>query len=445
MYLGGLDASTALDYANSLRIMTDVSNRTTFVTLYQAGEGIYKLFDKVLVIDSGKMMYQGPAAEAKEYFQNLGYHCPERQTTADFLTSIGDPNERQFSSGVEVASVPKTADELEAAFRKSDIYQQQMRDIENYEHQLQRSNTGAERFQGAVGAYKSKHVSGHSSYTVPFHKQVWACTLREFWLLWGDKTTLYTKIFIIISNGLIVGSLFYGESLDTSGAFSRGGAIFFSVLFIGWLQLTELMKAVSGRVVVARHREYAFYRPSAVVMARIVLDIPVVAVQTLLFGTIMYFMCNLDINVSKYWIYQLFVYLASLTVTALYRMFAALSPTIDDAVRFSGICTFSPTFLFQAFLQVQQLTFHSSQCSHHFRRLRDSQAEIGHGRHLVWLALLPKSPLVCVRGRHGQRVLRPHHGVRSFTAGPSRCRVHKLGLPDLRSYRINARQHRHTW
>ena len=39
----GLDASTALDYANSLRIMTDVSDRTTLVTLYQAGEGIYEL------------------------------------------------------------------------------------------------------------------------------------------------------------------------------------------------------------------------------------------------------------------------------------------------------------------------------------------------------------------------------------------------------------------
>ena len=55
----GLDASTALDYANSLRVMTDISNRTTLVTLYQAGEGIYELMDKVLVIDDGRMVYQG--------------------------------------------------------------------------------------------------------------------------------------------------------------------------------------------------------------------------------------------------------------------------------------------------------------------------------------------------------------------------------------------------
>lgn len=55
----GLDASTALDYAKSLRIMTDVSNRTTLVTLYQAGEGIYGVMDKVLVIDDGRMIFSG--------------------------------------------------------------------------------------------------------------------------------------------------------------------------------------------------------------------------------------------------------------------------------------------------------------------------------------------------------------------------------------------------
>lgn len=41
--------------------MTDISNRTSIVTLYQTGEGIYDLMDKVLVIEEGRMIYQGPA------------------------------------------------------------------------------------------------------------------------------------------------------------------------------------------------------------------------------------------------------------------------------------------------------------------------------------------------------------------------------------------------
>ncbi|KAF2740492.1 ABC transporter-like protein [Polyplosphaeria fusca] len=333
----GLDASTALDYAKSLRVMTDISNRTTFVTLYQAGEGIYDVMDKVMVIDEGRCVFVGRAKEAKQYFIDLGFHCPERQTTADFLTSITDPTERQFREGYQ-DSAPKTPEDLETTFRRSDHYRRMLREVEEYESELEVTDfTDAKEFERAVHESKSKTVPKRSSFTVSFIRQVWACTLREFWLTWGDKTTLVTKFFIIISNALLVGSLFYGESLDTSGAFSRGGALFFSILFLGWLQLSELMKAVSGRAVVKRHDDYAFYRPSAVSIARVVQDIPFMLIQVVPFCIIMYFMTGLDVTASKFWIYLLFVYTITICITSLYRMFAAVSPTIDDAVRFSGL------------------------------------------------------------------------------------------------------------
>lgn len=333
----GLDASTALDYARSLRIMTDVSNRTTLVTLYQAGEGIYELMDKVLVIDQGREIFSGPAKDAKQYFIDLGFQCPERQTTADFLTAVTDPTERRFRPGFE-DKAPKTPEELEQAFRNSANYKKLLADVEDYERHLEDTGYGdAKQFEGAVQDSKSKHVPKKSPYTVSFFRQAIACTQREFWLLLGDTTTLWTKLFIIVSNGLIVGSLFYGEPLSSSGAFTRGGALFFSILFLGWLQLSELMKAVSGRAVVARHKDYAFYRPSAVSIARVIQDFPVIAVQVCIFGLIMYFMCTLDLDAGKFWIYMLFVYTTTIMITALYRMFASLSPEIDTAVRFSGI------------------------------------------------------------------------------------------------------------
>lgn len=131
--------------------------------------------------------------------------------------------------------------------------------------------------------------------------------------------------------------MFYGQSLDTSGAFSRGGTLFFSVLFLGWLQLTELMPAVSGRVIIQRHKNYAFYRPSAVSIARVVVDFPFIFTMCVIFTIIVYFLSGLDVDVSKFFIYALFVYTTTICITAMYRMFAALSPTIDDAVRFGGI------------------------------------------------------------------------------------------------------------
>lgn len=332
----GLDASTALDYANSLRIMTDVSNRTTLVTLYQAGEQIYELMDKVLVIDEGRMVFQGPANEAKQYFLDLGLYCAERETTADFLTSVTDPAQRVFREGYQ-AQAPKTAEDFERVFKNSANYKKVLADVEDYEQHLNRTDhVDAREFKQSVKEQQSRRVSPKSSFTVSLWRQVLACTQREFWLVWGDKPTLYTKFFIIIANGLIVGSLFYGQPLNTEGAFTRGGTGFFSILFLGWLQLSELMKAVSGRVVIDRHREYAFYRPSAVVLARVLADFPLILTQVIPFTVIMFFLTGLDVTASKFFIYFLFVYTTTICITALYRMFAALSPTIDDAVRFSG-------------------------------------------------------------------------------------------------------------
>lgn len=334
----GLDASTALDYAKSLRIMTDVSNRTTLVTLvsvirlsrcrdsistltvfkYQAGEGIYELMDKVLVIDAGRCIFSGPAKDAKQYFIDLGFYCPDRQTTADFLTACTDPTERKFRDGFE-DKTPRSSEDMEKAFRESDNHKKLLQDLADYEQYLKDTDMAdAKAFERTVKESKShKTVPKSSSYTISFPRQVMACAQREFWLLWGDKTTLYTKAFIIVANGLIVGSLFYGQPLNTEGTFSRGGSVFFSILFLGWLQLSELMKAVTGRTVVARQRDYAFYKPSAVTMARVLVDFPVILPQVIVFGVLMYFLTGLYITASRFFIYLLFVYLTTICITSL--------------------------------------------------------------------------------------------------------------------------------
>ncbi|KAJ2970686.1 hypothetical protein NUW58_g9621 [Xylaria curta] len=353
----GLDASTALDYAKSLRIMTDITNRTTLVTLYQAGEGIYELMDKVLVIDKGREIYSGPAEEAKQYFIDLGFECPEQQTTADFLTAVTDPRERRFRPGFE-NKAPRTPEELENAFRTSLNYQRVIDDVREYEEHLEQTEfEDTKRFKGAVQDAKSGNVSKRSPYTVSFPRQVLNCTKREFWLLLGDTTALWKKLFIVISNGLIIGSTYYNQPSSTAGVFARGGACYISIIFLGWFQLTELARAVSGRAVAARQKDYAFYRPSAVSLARAITDIPVMFVQVAVFGLIMYFMTNLDRDVSKFWIYLLFMYIITLTITALYRLFASISPNIDTAVRFSGV-TVNIMLIFTGYFMPQKQLLH---------------------------------------------------------------------------------------
>ena len=80
---------------------------TTIVSLCQAGESLYDLFDKVAVIYEGRMAYFGPARGAFDYFVEMGYKPAHRQTTADFLVAVTDPNARISHTGA--TSIPRTA------------------------------------------------------------------------------------------------------------------------------------------------------------------------------------------------------------------------------------------------------------------------------------------------------------------------------------------------
>ena len=82
----GLDASTALEYVEALRSLTTMAHISTSVALYQAGESLYDLFDKVILIDEGKCLYYGPSDKAAAYFEDLGFTRPARWTTADFVS-----------------------------------------------------------------------------------------------------------------------------------------------------------------------------------------------------------------------------------------------------------------------------------------------------------------------------------------------------------------------
>ena len=150
----GLDASTALDYAKSLRLLTDIMKMTTFVSLYQAGEGIYNQFDKVLVLDDSRVVYFGPAKEARQYMIGLGYRDLPRQTTADYLSGCTDPNERQFAEGKDAESVPSTPERMEEAYLQSDIHKRMMDAKQEYKSSMNSDAGPRDEFREAVREQK---------------------------------------------------------------------------------------------------------------------------------------------------------------------------------------------------------------------------------------------------------------------------------------------------
>lgn len=324
----GLDASTALEYVRSIRAMTNMADASTAVSLYQAGENLYDLADKVLLIDEGQCLYFGPAEDAKQYFLDLGFDCPERWTTADFLTSVTDDHERSIRPGWE-DRIPRTAQQFSEAYRRSEAYQRNLADVEAFEQQVQTQIAERE-------ARMSKKTE-EKNYTIPFHKQVLACTTRQFFVMTGDRASLFGKWGGLVFQGLIVGSLFYNLPNTASGTFPKGGTLFFLLLFNALLALAEMTSAFESKPILLKHKSFSFYRPSAFAIAQTVVDIPLVFIQVFIFTVIIYFMSNLGRTASQFFITVLILWTVTMTTYAFFRVISAWNKTLDQATRLTGV------------------------------------------------------------------------------------------------------------
>ena len=160
---------------------------------YQAGEGIYELFDKVMVLDQGRQVYFGPPSEARSWFEHLGYKSLPRQSTADYLTGCTDPNERQFATGRSEENVPSTPESLEQAFQASKAASQEMESLRDYKTYMEVEKTDQEAFRAAVANDKKRGVSKKSPYTLGLFDQVRILTRRQFQQRLQDKFQIYTS------------------------------------------------------------------------------------------------------------------------------------------------------------------------------------------------------------------------------------------------------------
>lgn len=86
----GLDSSTTYQIIKYLRHSTHALDGTTLISLLQPTPETYELFDDIILICEGQIVYQGPRNAALEFFAFIGFQCPERKNVADFLQEVSN-------------------------------------------------------------------------------------------------------------------------------------------------------------------------------------------------------------------------------------------------------------------------------------------------------------------------------------------------------------------
>jgi ABC-type multidrug transport system ATPase subunit len=83
----GLDSFQAFAVIESMKALA-TRNKIVVAVIHQPRSSIFGLFDLLLLLSAGKIMYFGPAAQAVQYFATMGYPCPEHFNPADFFLDL---------------------------------------------------------------------------------------------------------------------------------------------------------------------------------------------------------------------------------------------------------------------------------------------------------------------------------------------------------------------
>lgn len=84
----GLDSSTTFQIVKCLQQIVHYTEATILMSLLQPAPETFELFDDVIFISEGQIVYQGPREYILEFLESCGFRCPERKGTADFLQEV---------------------------------------------------------------------------------------------------------------------------------------------------------------------------------------------------------------------------------------------------------------------------------------------------------------------------------------------------------------------
>ena len=313
----GLDSANAVEFCKNVRLTTELNGCAACVAIYQAPQSAYDIFDKAIVLYEGRQIYFGRTTAARKYFETMGFVCPDRQTDADFLTSMTSAQERIVRKGWE-DRVPRTPDDFAAAWKRSSERQQLVQEIEQFDAKYPFEGEAYGKFVDSRKAQQAKQQRLKSPYTLSYVQQIQLCLWRGFRRLAGDPSLTFTQLFGNVAMALILGSVFYNLDKSTESFFRRGAVIFFAVLLNAFGSALEILTLYAQRGIVEKHRQYALCKlldsvptlgawtdrrlftdhPSAEAWASMLTDLPYKIANAFLFNTTIYLMANLRREVS---------------------------------------------------------------------------------------------------------------------------------------------------
>ncbi|XP_023749630.1 ABC transporter G family member 32 [Lactuca sativa] len=320
----GLDSSTTYQIIKYLRHSTRALDGTTLISLLQPAPETYNLFDDIILICEGHIVYQGPRNTALDFFSFMGFQCPQRKNVADFLQEVvSEKDQEQYWSAPDRSYSYIPVKKFAEAFRSYRVGKNLVEELsvpfdKKYNHPAALSTS-------RYGVKRSELLK------TSFNWQL---------LLMQKNSFIYVFKFVqLIFVAITTMSVFFRTTLhhrtvDDGGLYL--GELYFSMVILLFNGFTEVSMLVAKLPVIYKHRDLHFYPCWVYTLPSWILSIPTSLIESGIWVVVTYYVVGLDPNIVRFLKqFLLFFFLHQMSIS-LFRLMGSLGRNMIVANTFGS-------------------------------------------------------------------------------------------------------------
>lgn len=340
----GLDSTTAQRILTTIKRLAN-SGRTIITTIHQPSSRLYHMFDKVVLLSEGSLIYNGPASTALEYFSSIGFSTSVTVNPADLLLDLANgvsPDYRQSTEQGENTDQDQkfVREALKSAYEKN-IATKLKDELSNL---------------GAIDCNSTKNASAKNGRKAEQWSTSWWHQFKVL-LQRGVRERRFEafnklRIFQVISVAVLGGLLWWHT--PTSHIEDRVALLFFFSVFWGFYPLyNAVFTFPQERTMLIKERSSGMYRLSSYFLARTFGDLPLELALPTAFVFIIYWMGGLKADPVTFILSLLAVLYSVLVAQGLGLAIGAILMDVKQATTLASVTTL--VFLMAGGYYVQQI------------------------------------------------------------------------------------------
>ncbi|KAK1589123.1 hypothetical protein Q3G72_030665 [Acer saccharum] len=309
----GLDSSTTYQIVNCVRNVVHQMDATVLMALLQPAPETFDLFDDLVLISEGYVVYQGPRADALEFFESLGFKLSPRKGVADFLQEVTSKKDQaQYWADPSKPYRFLPASEIADAFINSKYGRSVQASLDD-PYDKSKSHP--------LALAKTKFaVSNWELFSSNFARELLLINRHSFLYIFRTCQVAFV--------GFVTCTMFLRTRLHPRD--EKNGQLYLSCLFFGLVHMmfngfSELPIMISRLPVFYKQRDNSFHPAWAWSLSGWILRLPYSVLEAVVWSCVVYYTVGFAPGPDRFFRFMLLLFSAHQMALGLFRLMASLA------------------------------------------------------------------------------------------------------------------------